>query len=82
MLAGGKNGPVVEAAQAQDSELVRRIKGQSLPRMPMTGPPCLSDAETAVIERWVAAGLAPGVAGAKAEAPVSTWPAPGEAVRR
>lgn len=82
VLAGSKNGPVVQAARPQDSELIRRIKGQSLPRMPMTGPPYLSDAETALVERWVAGGLAPGTAGAGALAAAAgpARPGPGQAV--
>jgi hypothetical protein len=38
------------------SELVRRIRGQALPRMPFDGPPFLTDDEIALIERWVADG--------------------------
>lgn len=86
-LAGSKNGPVLKAGDVQGSELLRRIRGQSLPRMPMTGPPYLSDAETALIERWVAHGLAPGAAGAKPAAAAALAPPaaplrprPGEAV--
>ena len=87
VLAGSKNGPVLKAGSPQDSELIRRIKGQSLPRMPMTGPPYLSDAETALIERWVASGLAPGAAAATARATPATpltpaTPAPSAAPAR
>jgi hypothetical protein len=38
------------------SELVRRIRGQSLPRMPYDGPPFLTEEETALIEQWIADG--------------------------
>ena len=38
------------------SELVRRIRGQALPRMPFDGPPYLSDDEIRLIESWVAQG--------------------------
>lgn len=40
------------------SELVRKIRGQSLPRMPFDGPPYLSDEEIAQIERWIEQGAA------------------------
>ncbi len=82
LLRGSSNGAVVTAGSPQSSELVRRIKGQSLPRMPMTGPPYLSDAETGLFERWVAGGLEPGAS--SDAAPVAALPAPrprpGEAV--
>ena len=38
------------------SELIRRVKGQSQPRMPFDGPPWLSAEEIDLLERWVAAG--------------------------
>ena len=38
------------------SELLRRVKGLSTPRMPFGGPPWLSDEEIALIERWIADG--------------------------
>ena len=67
LLEGGAGGKVVEAGAPGDSELVRRIRGESLPRMPMTGPPFLSDIEIETIERWVAGGLRAGqVSAAKA----------------
>lgn len=66
LLKGGSRGPVVKAGDAAGSELIRRIKGQTQPRMPLTGPPWLGDAEVALFERWVAGGLKPGVASAGA----------------
>lgn len=41
---------------AAASELVRRVRGHSRPRMPFDGPPYLSEAEIALIEQWVADG--------------------------
>lgn len=38
------------------SELLRRIRGQSRPRMPFDGPPYLADEDIALIEAWVAQG--------------------------
>ncbi|MFZ2648643.1 MAG: c-type cytochrome domain-containing protein, partial [Burkholderiaceae bacterium] len=58
LLEGSKNGPVVKAGDAPGSELIRRLEGLSQPRMPMTGPPYLSDAEVALFKRWIASGLA------------------------
>ena len=60
ILKGSNKGVVVKPADAAGSELIRRIKGTSLPRMPMTGPPYLNDAEIATIEKWVSAGLPKG----------------------
>jgi mono/diheme cytochrome c family protein len=38
------------------SELVRRIRGQARPRMPLDGPPYLSDEEVKLIEDWITQG--------------------------
>jgi hypothetical protein len=38
------------------SELVRRIRGQARPRMPMDGPPYLSAEETDLIVAWIKQG--------------------------
>ena len=54
---GSPRGPVVIASNPADSELIRRIRGISQPRMPMTGPPFLSDSEIELLERWIAGGL-------------------------
>jgi mono/diheme cytochrome c family protein len=42
--------------QPDASELLRRIRGQAQPRMPMDGPPYLAAAEIALVERWIAQG--------------------------
>ncbi len=55
---GSSRGPVVVAGDPAGSELIRRIKGDSQPRMPMTGPPYLSGEEIALLETWVKEGLA------------------------
>jgi uncharacterized membrane protein len=72
---GSRRGPVVQAGDAPGSELIRRLKGQSQPRMPMTGPPWLSDAEVGLFERWIAAGLPTGAPVAAATA-AATPPRP------
>lgn len=41
---------------------MRRVRGESTPRMPLTGPPWLTDAQIAIIEQWIAAGAAAGEA--------------------
>ena len=63
LLAGSRNGPIVKANNPSSSELVLRLKGLSLPRMPMTGPPFLSDEEVALFEGWISGGLQPGPGG-------------------
>ena len=64
LLKGSQNGPVVKAGNPEGSELIRRLKGLSQPRMPMTGPPYLGDEDIALLEQWIAGGL---VAGAPAD---------------
>ena len=82
LLLGSTNGPVVAPGDPGASELIRRLKGDSLPRMPMTGPPFLSASEIALFEDWVAGGLQRGTA-ADVAAPAPTAaprPAAGEPV--
>lgn len=38
------------------SELLRRIAGESGPRMPLDGPPYLDDAQIRLVEQWIAQG--------------------------
>jgi len=78
VVKGSQRGAVVKAGDTAGSELLRRIRGESLPRMPLTGPPYLAAEEIALIEKWVAEGLAAGQGAASAPAPVR--PKPGEAV--
>ncbi len=63
LMKGSQNGSVVVAGKPQGSELVRRIRGVSQPRMPLTGPPWLSNEETELIERWIARGALEGQKG-------------------
>jgi mono/diheme cytochrome c family protein len=62
ILAGSSNGPVVLSGKAGESELIRRVRGERQPRMPMTGPPWLTDAEVVLLESWINAGLPSAVA--------------------
>ena len=82
VLKGSTRGPVVKAGDPLGSELIRRLKGISQPRMPMTGPPFLSDSEIDIFERWVTAGLPKGgiAQDAPPSKPATLRPAPGEAV--
>jgi hypothetical protein len=50
------------------SELLRRIKGQARPRMPLDGPPYLAAEDIALIEAWIVQG-ARDVSGAPARVP-------------
>lgn len=56
VMAGSVNGPVVQPGDPEASELVRRIEGRSLPRMPLTGPPFLDESQIELIREWVQAG--------------------------
>jgi mono/diheme cytochrome c family protein len=60
LMRGSSRGPVVRPGDARGSEIARRVRGESQPRMPLTGPPWLSDAEIATIEEWIAAGAPAG----------------------
>jgi len=82
LLAGSQNGPVVKAGDPAGSELLRRLTGESSPRMPMTGPPFLSEAEIALFRDWIVAGMpegeAPAAGGAAPAGPA--MPGPGDPV--
>jgi hypothetical protein len=82
VLKGSQNGPVVVGGKPEASELIRRLKGVSLPRMPMTGPPFLSDGEVVLFERWITSGMKPGSNRAETRSvPVKAIrPKPGEPV--
>jgi mono/diheme cytochrome c family protein len=82
LAKGSQKGPVAKSGDPAGSELIRRLKGQSQPRMPMTGPPFLSDQEVALFESWISAGMPKGTAAAKpAVAPAApARPKPGEQV--
>jgi hypothetical protein len=81
VLKGGAKGPVVKPGAPGDSELLRRIKGISQPRMPMTGPPYLSEKEIATIQDWISGGLPAGGPLAAASSTVAPpRPGPGEKV--
>jgi len=67
---GSDRGAVVVAGDANNSELIRRLKGSSVPRMPMTGPPFLAAAEIKLFEDWIAAGLLEGAAAGSEAMPV------------
>ena len=65
-LEGGIDGPAILPGKSAESDLVRRILGQTKPRMPYKEPP-LEAAEIAAIRAWIDAG-APGPAAATADA--------------
>lgn len=78
---GSSKGAVAKPGDVAGSELVRRIRGTSQPRMPLTGPPFLSGAEVAVVEGWIAAGMPAGNAATTATpAGPPRLPGPGEPV--
>lgn len=56
VLAGSERGPVLVSGNAIGSELVRRLRGETTPRMPFLGRP-LPDDQIALIESWIAAGM-------------------------
>lgn len=58
-MAGSEDGPVLVAGDLAGSELLRRVRGESEPRMPLVGDP-LTPEEIALLEAWVGAGLPEG----------------------
>jgi mono/diheme cytochrome c family protein len=77
VMKGSGRGAVVKAGDPSGSELARRVRGDSQPRMPLVGDP-LTAAEIERIERWIASGARPGSGAASAAAPAPRWRAPGE----
>ncbi len=55
-MAGSEDMQVIVKGEPGKSELVKRIKGISKPRMPKDGPPWLSEKQITLIEKWIAAG--------------------------
>jgi mono/diheme cytochrome c family protein len=55
-LAGSVRGAVLVPGDSGNSELVRRLRGESVPRMPFLGYP-LKEEEIALIEHWINGGL-------------------------
>ena len=55
-LSGGCSSSVLVPGDASGIELVRRLRGESTPRMPFLSRP-LSDDQIALIESWIAAGM-------------------------
>jgi mono/diheme cytochrome c family protein len=55
ILAGGDR-IVVVPGKPEASELIRRVKGLAQPRMPLDGPPWLSETQIALLEDWVRGG--------------------------
>jgi len=80
VLKGSERGPVVKAGDPQGSELIRRLRGISTPRMPLSGPPWLEEPEIRLLEEWINNGaLAGSTTSATKE---STIPANEETPRR
>ena len=76
---GSRTRAVVIAGDSDNSELIRRIRGTSQPRMPLTGPPFLSAEEVDRIAAWVAAGFPGNDTGVTIATP-RRLPAPGDPV--
>lgn len=55
-LAGSTNGAVLVRGDAERSELIRRLRGESLPRMPFLSYPLPQD-QIELIMHWIDAGL-------------------------
>ena len=56
LVAGSENGSIVTPGATKDSPLYLRLTGAAEPRMPLDGPPFLTEAEIALISEWIEAG--------------------------
>ena len=56
LMSGSENGAVVNTDAVEQSSLVQRLTGAAEPRMPLDGPPFLSDGEINTITAWIEAG--------------------------
>jgi hypothetical protein len=56
LLLGSERGPVLLSGDAGGSELIRRLRGESVPRMPFLSRPLPED-QIDLIVRWVDAGF-------------------------
>lgn len=68
LITGSENGSVVNIDAPGQSALVQRLTGAAAPRMPLDGPPFLTDIDVATVEAWIAAGAI----GPEADAPETT----------
>jgi hypothetical protein len=59
-LAGSTKGAVLVAGDPDGSEMVRRMRGESMPRMPFLGR-ALPPEEIDLVVRWIEAGLPEGI---------------------
>ena len=57
LISGSQHGDVVIKGDPENSELIKRLKGESMPRMPFNGPPFLTSEEIDLIQRWIHSGL-------------------------
>ena len=64
--AGSANGQVVVPHRPEESELIRRVRGTSTPRMPLSGPPWLDEQEILLLESWIREGATAGKPGTQA----------------
>ncbi len=55
-LKASDRGPVLSPGDASGSELMRRLRGESTPRMPFLSRP-LPDDQIALIAAWIDAGM-------------------------
>lgn len=65
------NGREIIPFNSSGSELVKRIRGISVPRMPFDGPPFLTEEEILTIEAWIDAGARPSPPPASNRPPVA-----------
>lgn len=67
VLAGGRSGAVIQSGQSASSLLMKRLRGEIEPRMPMGG--VLNDAQLALLRSWIDQGARRAPMAAPARAP-------------
>ena len=55
-ISGSEKGPVLISGDPEGSELIKRLRGDSLPRMPFLSRP-LPNEQLDLIEKWIRVGL-------------------------
>lgn len=72
VMEGSSRAAVVKPGEPGESELLRRLRGESQPRMPLTGPPWVPEDDIARVARWIEAGAPEGPSSGSAAADQKT----------
>jgi mono/diheme cytochrome c family protein len=79
-VSGGWSGKVLLPGDVAGSPLIARLRGEVTPRMPLDGPPFLTEQEISTVVMWIEAGLPKGNGGVDIAVPERERPEPGSQV--